>query len=230
MGRGICWCGILSLWKRGVGLNVEDIIDIALKIVPIVISLIALLITVLSSWMNSGKLKVLRCDILEIKSPISTLNPDGSFSKIVDLEYEDYWMISLRIVNPRPYAVSIFNINLLDAYKNRVVPMTLAALPAALEKEKLYFPVGEKLHLGLTLPESDYTIIPAGKFTHLDFVVPKGDYGKRLKLFFRDSIVTFFPHKMHLPNSYFMRHRVYSKKFNFSKAKQWRQLVQEVKE
>lgn len=90
---------------------------------------------------------------------------------IFNNDFFPFYIISIRIINPRNYPISIFNINVKDEQNNQLSYFKSMTIPYFNKINKLIAKTSIT-SIGLNLPYSHYKTILAGSFSHVDIVVP----------------------------------------------------------
>ncbi|WP_053983411.1 hypothetical protein [Niameybacter massiliensis] len=137
-----------------------------------------------------------------------------------DLNMEMCFM-SLRIINPKSYPITLFNFYVSDENK-RIIPYFNRLQASFLPKDLKLIAKCLDYSMGITLPYSHYITIEPGSFSHVDIIVAAKELQscKRLYLTFRDSSKTFLKRKnKRILGGTYLNHRLHSYKFRLD-AKQ----------
>lgn len=133
----------------------------------------------------------------------------------------DMCFISLRIINPKSYPITLFNFYVSDENK-RIIPYFNRLQASFLPTDLKLIAKCLNYSMGITLPYSHYITIEPGSFSHVDIIITAKDLQscKRLYLTFRDSSKTFFKRKnRRILSDTYLNHHLHSYKFRLD-AKQ----------
>lgn len=141
-------------------------------------------------------IEISSCEL--INAEIGYFNENMQFVNVIsDLDDKifPFYIISIRIINPRNYPISIFNINLIDEKNNKLTYYKKMIIPYYSEIPKL-IAKNSNTSIGLNLPYSHYETLSAGTFSHVDIVVPLNEVqcykAQSLIVTFRSSNKSFF--------------------------------------
>lgn len=192
------------------------------SIIAVVSSLIALFISIrtlsgsYSSLHINGTLKLIHAELGHI-------DESGNFACLFDQQGSDsFFLVSFRIVNPKPHKVSIFNINVTDESDRMLRFLTRKIFPLDVRGTDFLLPLDPVgLAVGVHMPFGDSFELQPGGFAHLDFLIPFDaifNDTRKIKVRFRDSIYTLFPRRMNITGSQIMHHKAHTFSFKITDA------------
>ncbi len=161
-------------------------LDLVLMVIPLIISFIALIVSIVVAWSNRKSLQVEISPDLQVMEGgrIFFLNDDG-----IPEPYDHALLATVEVVNPSPKDIAFFDLR--TFYPETNMNVDLLTRRAVLEKyrdKKLWrvikTPSGKERLSELIVPETNYGIFKSNSFTRLHIVTfPDKDDDKILLSF-----------------------------------------------
>ncbi|MGG3965005.1 hypothetical protein [Heyndrickxia faecalis] len=161
-------------------------IDLLLKITPILISLISLMISIIVAWSNRKSLQV------EIHKPCEFA--EGGTIFFLDDEgptpYGDSIWTKIEVVNPSPKDIAFFDLRAFYPSNNTNVDLlTRRTVSETYRSKSLYraiqFPDNKVQLTELNIPDANYGVFKANSFTRFDIVMFPDPEASELLLSFK---------------------------------------------
>jgi hypothetical protein len=162
-------------------------IDMILKIVPLVISLLALVVSIAVAWSNRKSLHV------EIYNNVEVVK-DGSIFFIDDDEipqpYGDCLITTIEVVNPSPKDIAFFDLRAFYPETNMNLQLLTKRTILNNHRDKTLWraiesPESKETLMEIIIPDTNYGIFKANSFTRFHIVMfPKSD-AKNMLLSFK---------------------------------------------
>jgi hypothetical protein len=165
-------------------------LNIVLKVVPIVISAIALTVSIIVAWTNRRTIHVDISKNLEVVEGGTAffINDDGQ-----PAPYDDGLLATIEVVNPSPKDIAFFDLRAFYPDTNMNTHLLTKRTMLSIHRTKTLWRAIETksetpLLMELIVPETNYGIFKANSFTRFHILMFPDKTSKRLNLSFKVAL------------------------------------------